>query len=132
MIASVHVADVGVGAALAVMRKAPQPEDVPGLRHADVGLAAPLGGSVLPKPQFWRVAMLGFWEDDAALDGFLADHRTAARLADGWRVRLAPERLFGSGTASTPTSPARGPSPGKGRWPSSRWDGRACRSSRAS
>ncbi|MEY2475372.1 MAG: hypothetical protein QOG87_687, partial [Actinomycetota bacterium] len=48
MIASVHVADVGVGSALAVMRKAPQPDKVPGLRHADVGLAAPLGGGVLP------------------------------------------------------------------------------------
>ena len=97
MIASVHIADIGARSALGVLRKAPQPKTVPGLRHANVGLAAPLSGSVRPKPQLGRVGLVAFWDDDAALDRFLAsDHRTARALADGWRVRLAPLRLHGS------------------------------------
>jgi len=96
MIASVHVADLGVGSALAVIGRAPKPKDVPGLRHANVALAAPLGGSALPAPQFWRVGLVAFWDDDAAVDRFLAEHRVAKRLAEGWRVRLEPQRCFGS------------------------------------
>jgi hypothetical protein len=48
MIASVHIADVGLRSALPLLRKAPPPGSIPGLRHADVGAAAPLGGSALP------------------------------------------------------------------------------------
>ena len=49
--------------------------------------------------------MLGFWDDDAALDRFLAEHKTAKRLAGGWRVRLVPERLFGSWPGVDPDIP---------------------------
>jgi len=96
MIASVHLADVGFPASLAVLRKAPQPADVPGLRHAEVAIAAPLGGSALPTPQFGRAGLIAFWDDDAALDGFLATHPLAARLAGGWQMRLHPLRAFGA------------------------------------
>jgi hypothetical protein len=95
MIASVHVADIGIGKALRVLRKAPSPSTVQGLRHADVGTAAPLGGSALPSPQPGRVALVAFWDDDVALDAFLADHPLASTLAAGWRVRLEPQRVFG-------------------------------------
>jgi hypothetical protein len=40
MIASVHLADVGVPTAFAITRKAPPAGSVAGLRHADVALAA--------------------------------------------------------------------------------------------
>jgi hypothetical protein len=95
VIASVHIADVGAKRALGVLRKAPAPASVPGLRHANVALTAPLGGSV-PKPQLGRAALIGFWDDDTALDRFLADHPVAATMAAGWRVRLAPLRGHGS------------------------------------
>jgi hypothetical protein len=97
VIASVHVADVGKRAALGVVRKAPTPETVPGLRHANVALTAPLSGSLRPKPDLGRAGLVAFWDDDAALDKFLAsDDPTARALADGWRLRLAPLRIHGS------------------------------------
>jgi hypothetical protein len=105
MIASVHVADVGAPTALALMGKGPKPAEVPGLRNAHVALAAPLGGSVLPAPQFWRIGLIAFWDDDAAVDRFLADHPVAQRLAGGWRVRLTPQRLFGSWPGVDPDLP---------------------------
>ena len=96
MIASVHVADVGKGAALGFVRKAPSPEQVPGLRQANVALTAPLSGSVRPKPDLGRVGLVAFWDDDTALDGFLASNPMAEKLVDGWRVRLEPLRMHGS------------------------------------
>ena len=105
MIASVHVADVGAPTALRLMGGAPKPKEVAGLRQANIALAAPLGGSALPKPQFWRVGLVAFWDDDAALDGFLADHPVAQRLADGWRLRLEPRRCFGSWPGVDPDLP---------------------------
>jgi hypothetical protein len=96
MIASVHVADVGLRSALAVLRRAPRPASTPGLRHANVALTAPLGASVLPSPDFRRVGLVAFWDDDDALDGFLSDHPMAATLAGGWQLRLDPLRASGS------------------------------------
>jgi hypothetical protein len=96
MIASVHVADVGLVSALSVVRKAPKPAEVPGLRHAEVAVTAPLSASLLGRPDFGRVAFVGFWDDDAAIDRFVADHPLAARLNHGWSVRLEPLRAFGS------------------------------------
>lgn len=96
MIASVHIADVGVRRALAITRKAPPAGSIAGLRHADVGLAAPLGGSVLSLPQFGRASLLAFWDDDDALDRFLNDHPLAAKLSSGWHLRMAPLRAYGT------------------------------------
>ena len=96
MIASVHIADVGARSALAITRKAPPPGSIAGLRSAGVGLAAPLSSAFLPSVQFGRVALVAFWDDDAALDRFLADHPLAAKLASGWHLRLAPLRAYGS------------------------------------
>ena len=96
MIASVHVADVGVRRTLRFLRRAPEPGSVPGLRHADVAFAAPLGGSVLPSPDLRRVALVAFWDADEDVDRFLGDSPVAAGLEGGWHVRLAPLRLWGS------------------------------------
>ncbi len=95
MIASVHIADVGARSALAITRKAPAPGSIAGLRSAGVGLAAPLSSTFLPSVQFGRAALVAFWDDDSALDRFLADHPLAGKLASGWRVRLAPLRAYG-------------------------------------
>ena len=96
MIASVHIADVSRRSALALLRRAPRPATTRGLRHANVALTAPLSGSVLPSPDFGRVGLVAFWDDDEALDGFLSDHPMAATLAGGWHVRLAPRRASGA------------------------------------
>src|SRR6478735_1005586 len=93
MITSVHIADMG--ATSAVTLRAPKPGSIPGLRQADVGLAAPLSPNLLPSPQIGRSVMVAFWEDDVALDGFLDDHPLARKFADGFHVRLEPLRVFG-------------------------------------
>jgi hypothetical protein len=96
VIASVHVADVGFGAALKVLRKAPSPASVSGLREANVALTGVLHKGVVPKPTLGRVALVAFWDGDDALDRFLVDHPLAKTLAGGWRVRLDPLRAWGS------------------------------------
>jgi hypothetical protein len=39
--------------------------------------------------------MLACWEDDAAIDGFLADHPTGRAFATGWHVRMELIRAAG-------------------------------------
>jgi hypothetical protein len=92
----VHLADLDIRAALGVLRRAPSPASTPGLLHADVAVAAPLRGSGFPAPQFRRVGLVAFWDDDDALDHFEAEHPLASTMATGWHVRLAPLRAFGS------------------------------------
>jgi hypothetical protein len=96
VIASVHVADVGARAAFGALRRTPRVGRVAGLRWARVASPAPLGGSLRPSPQFGRVALVAFWDDDDALDAFLATDALAPRLAGGWRVRLEPIRRWGT------------------------------------
>ena len=99
MLASVHIADVGIGTALKAVRKAPAPSEVSGLRNAHVGLGAPLGRRIagfLPSPDIHRIAFYGFWDDDDALDRFIDEHPLMAAFAGGWQVRLAPLRMFGA------------------------------------
>jgi hypothetical protein len=107
MIASVHIANVDARSAWSVVRRAPKPGEVSGLRHANVAITAPLSAALLGRPDPGRVALVAFWDDDEALDRFLDDHPTATRLAGGWHVRLEPLRAFGTwpGVPSdTPTS----------------------------
>ena len=96
MLASVHVADVRIPAALRFVLRPPRAGSVRGLRHADVAICAPLSGSVGPPRQLGRVGLVAFWDDEPALDAFLAAHRSAAALADGWHARLEPLRRHGS------------------------------------
>ncbi len=96
MIASVHIADVGARSALGILRRAPRPDSISGLRHANVAVAAPLSQSGRPPPDLGRIALIAFWDDDDVLDRFLATHRLAARLGAGWHVRLEPIRRWGT------------------------------------
>jgi hypothetical protein len=95
-VVSVHIADVGVRSALRLLAARPRPGAIPGLRHADVGTAAPLSASILPSPTFGRVGFIGFWDDDAAVDRFVREDPLARRLRRGWHARLEPLRRFGA------------------------------------
>jgi hypothetical protein len=96
MLASVHIADVGPRRALALVTKRESRISAPGLRHVNLALAARLGGSLLSKPEPGRVALVAMWDDDAALDRFLADSPLASAFAHGWHTRLQPLRAHGS------------------------------------
>lgn len=98
MIASMHLADVGPRAALALLRRRPDPAEIAGLRWAETAVAAPLSDRVLPAPSL-RVGLLAYWDGEDALDRFLAEHPVARRLAGGWHVRLEPVRAAGAWAA---------------------------------
>lgn len=95
MIVSVHLADTGVRSVRAVLRDRPRPGDTPGLRYAETTLTGGIAAG-LPKLRPGRAALIAAWEDDAALDRFLAEDASARRLAGGWHVRLQPLRVSGS------------------------------------
>jgi len=92
MRASVQIADVSPRTALATLGKAPKPGKVPGMRWSKTFLAAPLREQFLPKPSLKRVALLSFWDDDAALDAYMFP----AAFIEGWSARLEPLRVHGS------------------------------------
>ncbi|HET8861892.1 MAG TPA: hypothetical protein VFM94_01410 [Solirubrobacterales bacterium] len=105
MIVSVHLADLS---RLRMQRLLLQPLDaagVPGMTYAETVFAAQLGKRV-PRPYRGRIGLIAAWEDDAALDRFLAEDPFARRLAGGWHARLEPLRCFGS-WAGMPDLPAR-------------------------
>lgn len=91
-----HLADVGKRSALRLMRTRLDPSRVFGLRYAEVTTAAPLSGNLLPKPNLGRVGLIAGWDDEPAVDAFLAGHPLAEQLAHGWHMRLQPTRIFGT------------------------------------
>jgi hypothetical protein len=96
VIASVHLADVDKRSALRLLRTKLDPARVLGLRYAEITIAAPLSGHLLPRPNLGRVGLIAAWDDDRAIDDFLAGHPLAEQLAHGWHVRLQPTRIFGA------------------------------------
>jgi hypothetical protein len=96
MIATVHLADVGIARTLRLLTKRPRPDNTPGLRHANLALTAPLRGASLPVPTAGRIGLVAMWDDDAAADRFEAEHPLAAALAGGFQVRLDPLRAHGT------------------------------------
>lgn len=96
MIASFHQADVGKLAGLQLLRRAAPSDPAPGLRYGVLAAASPLGANRLPRPDPGRVALIAAWDDDDAIDRFLADHPLAQTLRGGWHTRLAPTHIFGA------------------------------------
>lgn len=95
MIASVHVAEVGLRRARRLFRENVDRRTAPGLRYGVVTTTAALDGGVVPRPTLSRVAFVGAWDDDDALDAFLSEHALARELASGWHVRLRAAHVFG-------------------------------------
>jgi hypothetical protein len=95
MIASVHLADVGRRKALRLLsaRRAPSAD---GMRYAALTAATPLSPSLLRRPRLGRIGLIAAWDDDRALDRFLATDPLAGLLAPGWRARLQPTHIFGA------------------------------------
>ncbi len=96
MIVSVNIADVGPRAALGLLVRPPRPSAVAGLRHVDVGVAAPLSGSLRKSPSPGRIGLVGFWDDEASFDAFVAHDARLAAFAGGFAARLVPLRAHGS------------------------------------
>ncbi len=95
MLVSLHIADTSLRTAVRLFVSPPKPASTPGLRRANVGFAAPLGGSLFPSPSLRRIGVVAFWDDESALETFLAEHPAAAWMDGGWRARLTPLRAHG-------------------------------------
>lgn len=97
MIASVHIAEVGVRRSLSLLRPGRRALDAPGVRYAEWAGLVPLAATPASPPFPPRgVALIASWDDDAALDRFLDAHPVAQKLAGGWHARLEPRRIYGA------------------------------------
>ncbi len=123
MIASVHLADVGPRAVPRLLRTHLEPRNLPGLRYAEMTIAAPMSGRLPPSPQPGRMGLIAAWEDDGALDHFLAQHPAARRLAGGWHVRLEPVRVSADGQSCPSSRRKKSPWTRMSRWPCSHLGG---------
>ena len=96
MIVSVHIDDLALSQSLRMLTRPPKANATPGLRHLNVGIAAPLSSAIATRPQFGRVAVIGFWDDAASLDSFLARDIRMKALNNGCSGRFEPLRAHGS------------------------------------
>jgi heme-degrading monooxygenase HmoA len=95
MIATVDIADLGVGRTLQSLRQRPTPATVPGLRWIDTATAAPLASK--RPPGFRRAVMIAFWDDEASAAAFARDHPLGQRFAEnGFHATLQPLRAHGA------------------------------------
>ena len=90
MIVSVHIAERGVRRSLALLRKGRRPLDAPGLRYSEAAGLVPLAGKAPPLPPRGTI-LISSWDDDDALDRFLAENPI-----DGYHVRMRPTRIVGA------------------------------------
>ena len=75
---------------LSVLRRGRRPLEAPGLRYAEAAGLVPLAGKAPPLPPRGTI-LISSWDDDAALDDFLASHPV-----DGYHVRMQPMRIVGA------------------------------------
>jgi hypothetical protein len=93
MIATVHIADLGVPRALRTTARRP-PRRVPGLRWGTTALVMPLAAS--GAPPLGRAGLFAFWDDQDAAEDFFADDPRGLRFAEGLGVTLRPLRAHGA------------------------------------
>jgi len=104
MIASVHLADVRTGALLSLLRKAPDPSSVPGLRSARVGLAAPMR----TRAKRGAASAAGRAPSPGALLHLMADKSLASLFGEGHDLVVPASGTAGSnGSAMFPVADAK-------------------------
>lgn len=103
-----HLVEVPVATAVSLLRRPPTPAACRGLRHAECLSLMRLGAPTLSpaRLQLRRLAMFARWDDDAAVDEFLAGSRHGEHLAGGWHVRMDFLRRW-SHLAALPDLPSR-------------------------
>ncbi len=98
MLHSFHLAEVPARVTAQAMARRPgRRHHVAGLQHAEPMGSMRLGAPVVSpdRMQLRRLAMFCAWQDEAALDAFLADDPLGQQLAGGWHVRLQFLRRWG-------------------------------------
>ena len=90
MIVSVHISEQGVRRSLGLLRRGRRPLEAPGLRYAEAAGLVPLAARVPPLPPRGTI-LISSWDDDDALDRFLASNPI-----DGYHVRMRATRIVGA------------------------------------
>lgn len=83
-----HLVEMPVTATVPLLRRPPRPDQVAGLRYAECLSLMRLGAPTISpdRLQLRRLAMFARWDDETAIDEFLAG--SGARFAAGWHVRM--------------------------------------------
>lgn len=83
-----HLVEMPVTATVPLLRRPPRPDQVAGLHYAECLSLMRLGApTVSPdRLQLRRLAMFARWDDEGAIDEFLAG--SGARFGSGWHVRM--------------------------------------------
>lgn len=94
MLHSFHLAELPPSVSVRALVRRPS---TPGLKHTEPLALMRLGAPVVTpdRLQLRRLAVFCSWEEEAALDGFLAEDPLGVRLATGWHVRLEYLRRWG-------------------------------------
>lgn len=95
-----HLATTKIATTAKALLRPPTAAKVPGLLHAECMTRMKLGAPVLSptRLQLRHFAMFAAWENEAAVDDFLAGTDLGRELAEGWHVRLEFLRRWGSVT----------------------------------
>lgn len=98
MVHSFHLAEMPLRSAAAILARPLAESKVPGLQHGERLVLMRFGTPIVSprRLQPRHVALFAQWEDEPALDRFLAEHPLGCRLAGGWHVRMQYLRRFGS------------------------------------
>jgi hypothetical protein len=98
VIHSFHLAELPAMVTASMLVRPPTRSSTPGLRHAECMAMMRFGTPILSprRLQLGNAAVFAQWDDEAALDRFLADDPLGRRLAEGWHVRLQYLRRFGA------------------------------------
>jgi hypothetical protein len=94
---SFHLAETSPAMALGALYRPPTTKKISGLRHAECMAAMTLGSPILSRArmQLKNLAVFAAWENEEALDAFLADTALGRTLSNGWHVRLQFLRRWG-------------------------------------
>ncbi|MFO6454399.1 MULTISPECIES: hypothetical protein [unclassified Aeromicrobium] len=105
---SFHLAEVPRRTGTNALLRPPTPDTVPGLDHLESLSLMRLGAPVVSpdRLQLRRLAVFAQWQDEAALERFLADDGLGRSLGAGWHVRLEYLRRWSS-LAALPGLPVR-------------------------
>ena len=94
---SFHLAETTPVTTMGALYRPPTAKKIAGLRHAECMAAMTLGSPILSpaRMQLGNLAVFASWEDENALDAFLADTKLGRTLSTGWHVRLEFLRRWG-------------------------------------
>ena len=105
---SFHLAEVPRRTGARTLLSPPTPDAVPGLDHLECLSLMRLGAPIVSpdRLQLRRLAVFAQWQDEAALEQFLARDALGISLAAGWHVRMEYLRRWSS-IAAFPALPVR-------------------------